>query len=135
MPLSCADEVYSYLGGAFDAALHDPALAHQVELSRLRVRLGFVDPDCVIYLDTGTHDVRLGGAGAACPSLIVAMAAETANRYWQGRCDLEPGIANGDIAALGDQWSLNALEALRAVLVDPYIAQLRSAGRVDLIVS
>lgn len=135
MPLSCADEVYRYLGGVFDSALHDPALASQIESSRLRVRLGFVDPDCVIHLDTGTHDVRLGGAGAANPSLIVAMAGETANRYWQGRSDLEHGIANGEIAALGDPWSLNALEALRVVLVDRYIAQLRSAGRVDLIVS
>lgn len=135
MPISCAEEVYHYIGGTFESAFDDPDLGPKLARSELRMRLGFVDPDCVMDIDAARHEVRRGQRDDADPSAIVAMDADTANRCCQGLLDLTSAMERGDIAAKGKIDGLLDLVAFDSAFARLYVEKLRNEGRADLIMA
>lgn len=135
MSLSCAEEVYRYIGGTFESAFDDPELGPKLKRSELRMRFGFVDPDCVLHIDMTRSEVCKGMGADVDPSLIVAMDAETANRCCQGRLDLSSALARGDVAAEGDIDEWLELVSSDSEFARMYVETLRREGRADLIVS
>jgi hypothetical protein len=133
MVLSCADEVYRYIGGTFEAAFSDPTLGPRLTESRLRVRFGFVDPDCVLFVDTETREVRPGCTDRDQPSLTVAMKGDLANDYCLGLVDLAAAIEQGEVAAYGEVQGLLDLSREGASLRRLYVERLRREGREDLL--
>lgn len=135
MPLSCAEEVYRYIGGAFESAFQDPRLGPRLSKSRLRLRFGVVDPDCVMHIDTEHQRVQTGRVEGAESSTMVAMNADTANRCCQGRLDVTSAMERGDVAAEGDIKELLDLVSTGSDFTQLYLETLRREGRADLIVS
>lgn len=135
MSLSCPEEVYCYIGGTFESAFDDPELGPKLRQAHLRMRIGFVDPDCVIHIDSARSEVRKGTGADVDPSVIVAMDADTANRCCQGRLDFPSAVARGDVAARGDIDGWLELVSQNSEFARMYIETLRREGRGDLIVS
>jgi hypothetical protein len=135
MFLSCAEEVFRYIGGTFESALADPTVGPRFAEHPVRLRIGFVDPDCVLVIDTERGEVRLGGLSDEQPSAMLAMNGDTANRYCQGRVDVPSAMASGDIAAAGEVQTFFDLVGDGADLSRLYAEVLRREGREDLLVA
>lgn len=95
------DDVVSYVGSAIEGALRDPSYlaTHPVHADRLR--LGLVDPDCVLVVDCGSREVRLGRRSEPGVTGVVAMAADTAVAACRGQVDLVAAVASGEIVVDG----------------------------------
>jgi len=135
MFLNCPEEVFRYIGGTFVSAFADPALGPRLAQNPVRVRFGFVDPDCVLVIDTERREVRLGVAADEKPSAMVAMNGDTALRYCQGKLDVSSAMARGDIAASGEVQGFLDLIADHTSLPRVYAEVLRREGREDLLVA
>lgn len=135
MFLNCPDEVFRFIGRTLQSALSDPTLAPRLLERPQRVRLGFVDPDCVLLVDTGTREVRPARPTDQPSTGFVAMNADTALRYCQGRLDVGSAVANGDIAMAGEVSDLLALLGAPAGLPRLFPQVLRAEGREDLLVA
>lgn len=135
MSLSSSEEVYRYIGGALESAFADPVLGPRLSKTGLRVRIGLVDPDCVLTVDAEHHQVCCGRSADHDPSLIVGMNAETANRYCQGTLDVASAVRLGAVAAMGNLAGLLELEDVRARFAQLYVDRINRDGRADLLVS
>lgn len=134
MELSCVDEVVQVIAGTFRAALQDPVLRPRLLASRLHLRLGLVDPDCVLVIDAEHEEVRLARRGDVPPTLM-AMSADTANRCCQGYLGISAAIAEGRVVVDGDLGDLISLMEDRDALPRLYAASLVRAGREDLLLA
>lgn len=133
MSLSRPDEVYRYIGGALESLLHDPDVGPRLAERRLRIRFGFVDPDCVLNVDTERREVHPGRDDSR-PSAMFAMNGDTANLCGLGKLDVRSAVARGDIAADGDVEILLDLLANRSgPFPKRYVEVLRREGRQDLL--
>jgi hypothetical protein len=93
----CAEDAVRIVGSAILDCLSRPGttLAQPV-----RLRVGLIDPDCVLYVDTGRREVRLGAPGdAARADQMVAMNGDTAVRLCQGLVEVDAALELGEIAA------------------------------------
>ena len=134
MFLTSADEAVRYIGGTFRSAFSDPTLGPKLAASPARVRFGLVDPDCVLVIDAARGEVSLGCKGDAPTTGMVAMNADNAIRYFQGRLDRPSAIASGDIATTGEvQFFLSLVES--GGLGRLYAELVERDGRQDLLVS
>lgn len=132
MHLNCPDEVDRYVGATLRDVLSDPSVDALIGDHHARIRIGLVDPDCVLYVDTKEHDVRMGSDDDATDALI-AMAGDTALACLLGRIDLDVAIATGAVVTSGDSRAL--LERLSNVFELSAICErvLRREGRADLL--
>lgn len=135
MSLSCVDEVLQVIGGAFESAFKDPSVGPRLAASHLRLRFGFIDPDCVLVIDAAKGEVRLATWQDLSPSALLAMDADTANRCCQGLLDLADAMARGDVAVDGDLSCLFELVTDREAFPRLYAEVLRREGREDLLVA
>jgi hypothetical protein len=133
MKLTNVDEVLRYIGGAFESAFADPAVGPGLAASRLLVRFGLIDPDCVLVIDAEHRQVRLATGGDSGTTALMAMNADLAHDYCQGRLDLSAAVARGDVAVDGDVQQLLELVADRESLPRMYADLLRREGRADLL--
>lgn len=117
MLLTESDDVVSYVGSAIEGALRDPSYvaAHPVHADRLR--LGLVDPDCVLLVDCARAEVRPGHRGDPGVTGVVAMAGDTALAVCRGQVDLAAAVASGEIVVDGAGSLLMELFAERRVAV------------------
>lgn len=131
MSLGCAADIDRYIGGTVRSAFEDPHVGPLLARHKLRVRLGFVEPDCVLDIDTADREVRLGRPGA-CPGAFVAMTADTANRLCLGRLDVSTALESGEITH--DESGAEVLEAVMTGSWFPrlYADTLKRACREDL---
>jgi hypothetical protein len=129
------DEVLRVIGGAFESAFKDPSVGPRLTASGLLVRLGLIDPDCVLVIDAEHGVVRLAGVRDSDGFALLAMDADTANRCCQGRLDVAEAVARGDVAMDGDLACLLELVADADALPRLYAEVLRREGREDLLVA
>lgn len=101
MLLTESDDVVSYVGAAIQGALRDPSYAATHRAHPDRLRLGLVDPDCVLLVDCGSAEVRVGRRGEAGVTGVVAMAGDTAVAMCRGQVDLAAAVASGEIVVDG----------------------------------
>jgi len=132
MHLNCPDEVARYVGATLRDALSDPLVLALIGDHHMRIRIGLVDPDCVLYMDTKEHDVRMGEDTDATDGLI-AMDGDTALAYLLGRVDLETAIESGTVVAAGETQALLRLLGNDSPLPDVCERVLRREGRSDLL--
>jgi hypothetical protein len=96
------DEVVSYIGSTIEGALRDPSCAAAARRGQVdRLRLGLVDPDCVLLVDCGSREVRMVRGVEPGVTGVVAMAGETAVAACRGEVDLRAAVASGQIAVDG----------------------------------
>lgn len=102
MFLTETDDVVDYIGSVIKVALRDAPRGARGAGRVDRLRLGLVDPDCVLLVDCATGEVSVGGRGEQGATGVVAMAGDTAVALCRGQVDLAAAVARGDIVVDGD---------------------------------
>jgi hypothetical protein len=132
MHLHCPDEVARYVGATLREVLADPSVRAELEGRPIRVRVGLVDPDCVLYVDTERHDVRLG-SDSDLTDAVIAMAGDTALACLLGLVDIDAAIESGSVITAGESRRLLDLMSARTSVADRCADVLRREGRSDLL--
>lgn len=132
MAFTNADEVHKYLGGVWDLAFADPEIGPKLQSTGIVLTFDYSDPDTEMTLDAGAQKV-LPGKGDSKPTATMAMTADVANRYWQGKVNLPIAMARGQIKVGGNVAGLLKLAPLGKKLYPLYIESLRADGRADLL--
>jgi ABC-type transport system involved in cytochrome bd biosynthesis fused ATPase/permease subunit len=132
MHLNCPDEVARYVGATLREILADPLVEAELKERPIRVRLGLVDPDCVLYVDSARHDVRLG-SDSDITDAVIAMAGDTALACLLGLIDIDAAIESGSVITAGEARRLLELLSARTTVADRCADVLRREGRSDLL--
>lgn len=132
MQLNCPQEVARYVGATLREALRDPEVASDLRGLPVRVRLGVVDPDCVLMLDVRGHEVR-EGRDVDVADGVIAMTAATAMDYLLGRIDLDEAVSQGVVVADGAGMPLLRMLHGGARLAAHCAEVLANEGRRDLL--
>ena len=132
MAFTSSDEVHKYLGGVWDLAFADPEIGPKLQATGIVLTFDYSDPDTEMTLDAGAQKV-LPGKGDAKPTATMAMTADVANRYWQGKVNLPIAMARGQIKVGGNVAGLLKLAPLGKKLYPLYTESLQADGRDDLL--
>lgn len=134
--LTCEEDALQLIGEAFQRAFTHPDLGPRIP--RARVRLGLVDPDCVLVIDGESRTVGFAPYGDPLPAALVAMGGDQAHLLLEGQLDFDRARAAGDVVLEGSahlvRWLAedpHARQWLRTV----YDGVLRDAGREDLLLA
>ncbi|MGQ0843774.1 MAG: SCP2 sterol-binding domain-containing protein [Sporichthyaceae bacterium] len=131
-----ADEVYTYIGGAFTAAVHDPKFIEATKGTGLVVRIVQTDPAAEIVVDFEGQKVLTGAAADGAPSNVqLRMSSDNANKFWQGKLNFTLAMAQRKVKLDGKRSVALKLLPLTGPLFEQYIAALKANGRDDLLVS
>jgi putative sterol carrier protein len=133
MSFTTSEEVHQYLGGVWDLAFADPEIGAKLTETGLVLTFEYSDPDTVMTLESDEQKV-VPGQGDRKAAATMSMAADVANRYWQGKVNLPIAMARGQIKVSGNVASLLKLAPLGKKLFPLYAEMLRADGRTDLLV-
>ena len=130
-----ADEVYATLGKLFQDLAVDDELGPKFRKANTIVRYEFQDPDSAITVrlqEDQPGDVDFGESQME-PEVTMAMAADTAHRFWLGQVNITVALARGQIKAKGPVAKILKLVPLTKPVFPRYQAELEAQGRDDLI--
>jgi putative sterol carrier protein len=131
-----AEEVYTYIGGAFATAVHDPSFIEATKGTGLVVRLIQTDPDCEMVIDFEGQKVFTGAAAEGMPSSVqLRMSSDNSNKFWQGKLNFTLAMAQRKVKLDGKRSVALKLLPLTGPIFAKYIESLKAAGRDDLLVS
>ena len=130
-----AEEVYTYIGGAFSTAVEDPTFVEATKGTGLVVRLIQTDPDCEMVIDFEGQKVLTGVAAEGVPSTVqLRMSSDNSNKFWQGKLNFTLAMAQRKVKLDGKRSVALKLLPLTGPIFEKYIASLKAAGREDLLV-
>ncbi len=127
-------EVVTYIGGIFEKAYDDPALADKLRAAGIVLKFDFQDPDVVIVIDMANGTVT-EGLGELTPDAEMTMSSDTGNAYWQGKVNLPLAMAKGKIKVGGNVAAMLKVAPLSKQLFGTYVERLKADGRDDLLVA
>ena len=130
-----ADEVYATLGKLLVDLMADEEASEKFKKANTIVRYEYSDPEAAITVrlqEDQPGDVDLGESAME-PEVTMAMAADTAHRFWLGRVNVTVALARGEIKAKGPVAKILKLVPLAKPVFPRYKAQLEAQGRDDLI--
>ena len=130
-----AQEVYDNLGKLFVDIANDEELAPRFRKANTIVRYEYREPESAITVrlqEGQPGDVDFGDSGME-PEVTMAMAADTAHRFWLGQVNVTVALARGQIKAKGPVAKILKLVPLAKPIFPRYAAQLEAQGRRDLI--
>jgi hypothetical protein len=128
-------EVYEHLGRVFEEMVADPELGRQFQRANTVVQYRYREPEATITADIreGVQPcVYLGGCDLE-PEVVMTMDADTAHSFFLGRVNVTVALARGQIKAKGPVAKILKLVPLVRPVFPRYEAQLRAAGREDLL--
>lgn len=132
---SDADEVYRYIGGVFRAANDHPELGPRLRDSGITLRLEYTDPTATLTVWMVEPNIEvIEGESYVQPDVRLAMAADTADRYWRGEYNLAAGLASGEVKAQGPVTTILELAPAIKPLYPIYrelVAEKDAAGAVS----
>jgi putative sterol carrier protein len=130
-----ADEVYTYIGGMFEKAVHEPSFVAATKDTGLVVLLTQTAPDATLLIDFPGQKVLCGDAAVGAPSTVqLRMSSDNSNRFWQGKLNFTLAIAQRKVKLDGKRSTALKLLPLTEPLFETYKKTLTEAGRDDLIV-
>jgi len=131
-----ADEVYTYIGGAFTTAVHDPQFVEATKGTGLVVRLIQTEPTAELVIDFEGQKVLTGDAADGVPSSVqLRMSSDNSNKFWQGKLNFTLAMAQRKVKLDGKRSVALKLLPLTGPIFEKYVASLKTAGREDLLVS
>ena len=131
-----AEEVYTYIGGAFSTAVNDPDFVEATSGTGLVIRLIQTDPDCEMVIDFEGQKVLTGPAADGVPSNVqLRMSSDNSNKFWQGKLNFTLAMAQRKVKLDGKRSVALKLLPLTGSIFESYRATLRADGRDDLLVS
>ena len=129
-----ADEVYTYIGGVFEKAVHEQSFIEATKDTGLVVLLTQTDPDATILIDFPGQKVTCGDAAVGQPSSVqLRMSSDNSNKFWQGKLNFTLAIAQRKVKLDGRRSVALKLLPLTQPLFGAYIKMLKDAGRDDLL--
>jgi putative sterol carrier protein len=129
-----ADEVYTYVGGAFTTAVHDPKFIEATKGTGLVIRLIQTDPYCEMIIDFEGQKVLTGAAAEGVPSSVqLRMSSDNSNKFWQGKLNFTLAMAQRKVKLDGKRSVALKLLPLTGPIFEKYIGALTEAGRTDLL--
>ena len=130
-----AEEVYTFIGGMFETAVHDPAFVEATKGTGLVVHLIQTDPDAEMIIDFEGQKVLTGAAAAGVASNVtLRMSSNNSNRFWQGKLNFTLAMAQRKVKLEGKRSVALKLLPLTNPLFETYTQTLKDAGRSDLLV-
>jgi putative sterol carrier protein len=131
-----ADEVYKFIGGMFEAAVHEQSFIDATKDTGLVVLVTQTDPAAAILVDFPGQKVLCGDAAAGAPSTVqLRMSSDNANKFWQGKLNFTLAMAQRKVKLEGKRSVALKLLPLTQPLFSAYLQVLKDAGRDDLIVA
>jgi putative sterol carrier protein len=130
-----AQDVYDTLGKLFVDIANDDELAPKFRKANTIVRYEYSEPESAITVrlqEGRPGDVDFGDSGME-PEVTMAMAADTAHRFWLGGVNVTVALARGEIKASGPVAKILKLVPLAKPVFPRYKAQLEADGRTDLL--
>lgn len=130
-----ADEVYTFIGGMFEKAVHEPAFVDATKGTGLVVHLIQTDPNAEMIIDFEGQKVLTGDAAAgAASNVTLRMSSDNSNKFWQGKLNFTLAMAQRKVKLEGKRSVALKLLPLTNPLFETYIQTLKDAGRNDLLV-
>ena len=130
-----ADEVYTYIGKAFELAVTDEQFVEATKDGNLVVLITQTDPAATILVDFPGQKVLCGDAAVGAPSTVqLKMSSDNANRFWQGKLNFTLALAQRKVKLEGKRSTALGLLPLTESIFGKYKALLAEAGRTDLLV-
>lgn len=130
-----ADEVYTYIGGMFERAVHEQSFIDATEGTGLIVQLTQTDPDATMIIDFPGQRVLCGAAAAGVPATVqLRMSSDNSNKFWQGKLNFTLAMAQRKVKLDGKRSVALKLLPLTQPLFAGYIQTLKDTGRDDLLV-
>jgi putative sterol carrier protein len=129
-----AQDVYDCIGKIFEEAIADPEIGPKTKEAGITIRFDFTDPDSVIYTDFAQGTVAFGDRVTTTEADVkLAMKADDANKSWLGKLNLVMAMAKRQVKASGSVPEMLKMLPLSKPLYARYEAQLKAAGRTDLL--
>ena len=129
------EEVYRYIGRLLQELAVDPELAPKFQKADTTVRYELRDPEARITVDMHPDremQVDLGPSELE-PEVVMAMAADTAHRFWLGKVNVTVALARGQMTAKGPVAKILRLVPLVKPAFPRYKEMLEEGGRNDLL--
>jgi putative sterol carrier protein len=130
-----ADEVYTYIGRAFELAVSDEKFVQATKDGNLVVLITQTDPAATILVDFPGQKVLCGDAATGATSTVqLKMSSDNANKFWQGKLNFTLAMAQRKVKLEGKRSTALALLPLTESIFAKYKALLVESGRSDLLV-
>ena len=100
--VASADEVYTYIGGAFRLANEHPVAGPKLRGANVIMRVDYTDPKSsltVRLVESGIEVIE--GESDVIPDVRLTMSADNANKFWRGQYNAAMGLAKGEAKAKG----------------------------------
>jgi hypothetical protein len=128
-------DVYEKLGRLLEELLEDPMLAVQFQRADTIVQYILDAPAATLTVDirAEAEPTVVFGHCDLMPEVTMAMAADTAHRFFLGHVNVTVALARGEIRAHGPVAKILKLVPLVRPFFPRYQALLESEGRTDLV--
>jgi hypothetical protein len=134
-------QVYATVGELMDRAKSDPQVAPRIAKSGIVIQFRYTNPDAMTTVNAKTGPTQPGalidviqGETALKPDIVMTMAADTANLFWNKKVNLTAAIAKKQIKLQGPLTKVLMLLPAIEPLYERYRALLREKGYENLIV-
>lgn len=135
-----SQQFYDTVGELLRQAACDPGIGASVARAEVIIQFRCVDPPAQITLNAKDRptqpdtyfDVIYGPSDLA-PDVVMAMSADLAHEFWQGRINLFSALARGQIRATGSVDKVLRLVPAAEPLFQRYLTLLRDRGLEHLI--
>lgn len=129
------EEVYTYIGKAFELAVVDEKFVEATKGGNLVVLITQTEPAATILVDFPGQKVLCGDAAVGATSSVqLKMSSDNANKFWQGKLNFTLAMAQRKVKMEGKRSTALALLPLTGSIFEKYKALLVETGREDLIV-
>ena len=128
-----AEELYKYIGLAFEQAKSDPILLEKLSNIPGVFEILTTEPDGSMIIDM-PNLTAVPGAADGNADCTFRMTGEYANRFWQGDLNLTMAVMRGDIGMEGNMKIVAKAINAQTKLFPTYIELLKKDGRTDLLV-
>ncbi|CAH0351104.1 SCP2 sterol-binding domain-containing protein [Aquabacterium sp. CECT 9606] len=129
-----AEEICHFIDAAFKLTLQDPKFVEKVKKAAITIKVVTTNPDAVLVMDMAHQTVSLVH-GDVQADATMRMSGDTANRFWQGKVNMLGAITRGAVKVQGHLPGVIRALPLAMKVFPAYVAELRKAGRTDLIVA
>jgi putative sterol carrier protein len=128
-------EVYEFIGKLFEDLSADEELGPKFRKANTIVQYQYRNPESQItvrMLENQEPQVDMGETTLE-PEVVMSMEADTAHRFWLGKVNVTVALARGQMKAKGPVAKILKLVPLVKPVFPRYKAQLKAAGRDDLV--
>lgn len=135
-----SDQFYDTVGELMQRAKTDPVIGPKIAKAGVVIQFKYTDPDAMTTINAKGKPTQPGafvdvinGPTDLKPDIEMAMAADVANQFWQGKVNLVEALAKKKIILKGNQFKVLGLLPAVEPLYKRYPELLKEKGMTDLL--